>query len=227
MTSTPWRLRFWWQWIAANSLAELLGLGGVALAGWGVVRWLGEPVGWAPSLAFAGLFVLLGAFEGLVVGAMQARVLRQRLPGLTGWVRASVIGALAAWALGMVPSTVMSAGAPAASGASPEMGEALRLLLAAGLGLVAGPVLALFQWRCLRRRLGRAARWWLPANGAAWALGMPLVFAGAHLGASSDAPWQIALGVGLSLLAAGAVVGAVHGLALVWLLSFEIRSEHL
>lgn len=218
-TTTPWRLRFWWQWIAANSVAELLGLGGVALAGWGLLRWLGEPAGWGPSLAFAGLFALLGAFEGLLVGAMQARVLRQRLPGLTGWVLASVAGALAAWVLGMVPSTIMSAMTPAASGAPPEIGEALRLLLAAGLGMVAGPVLAFFQWRRLRLHVRRGAAWWLPANALAWASGMPVIFVGAHMGAWLHSPALVALGVSLSLLAAGAVVGAVHGLVLIWLLS--------
>lgn len=43
------------------------------------------------------------------------------------------------------------------------------------LGAVAGPVLALFQWRELRHHLAGAGGW-MAANAAAWALAMPLVF---------------------------------------------------
>lgn len=55
MTSTPWHLRFWRQWIAANSLAELLGLGGVALVALGV------------SLSLLAAGALVGAVHGLVL----------------------------------------------------------------------------------------------------------------------------------------------------------------
>lgn len=218
MTYTSWRSKFWWHWIVANSLAELVGLGSVAAIGYFVVTQVGEPHGLIPALFFTVSFILLGIVEGLVVGYAQAKVLRQRVPQLHGWIRATVIGAVVAWALGMLPSTLMNSMNTGDTTPPPEISEWLRLVFAAGLGLVAGPVLAFFQWRCLRHYLRRRAAWWLPANALAWALGMPVIFAGAHLGAGTANPLFITAGVGLSLLAAGATVGAVHGRVLVWML---------
>lgn len=219
MTGVAWQMKFWWQWVAANSIAELLGLGTVAIVGFLAAKQFGEPHGLGQSLSYAVLFVMLGAFEGLVVGLAQARVLLQRRPALQGWVGATVIGAVIAWTLGMAPSTLMSINEASTNGPPPEMSEALVLLLAAGLGFVAGPVLAFFQWRCLRRYVTRRAAWWLPANALAWMLGMPVIFMGINLSTLTSSPSLIVLGVGLSLLAVGAVVGAVHGRVLIWLLS--------
>lgn len=215
------RWRFWGRWVAANAVAELIGLGSVAALGILFVSRLGEPHGLMPSLGFAAAFTALGAIEGAVVGWAQARVLRSRWPALRGWTAATSVGAVVAWALGMLPSTLMNIGEPAAGAAAaapPQIGPGLQLLLAAGLGFAAGPVLAIFQWRRLREWLPRGALWWLPANGAAWALGMPVVFAGVH--AAVHAPSRtLAIGAAaLSLLAAGAVVGAVHGAVLVRLM---------
>lgn len=209
--------RFWWQWIIANGLDELAGLGAVAALGYAVVSQLGEPQGAVQSIAMAVLFTVFGAIEGLVVGWAQERVLRPRLPALTGWIRATVYGAVAAWALGMVPSTIMSLQAPQAGAQPPEMSDALQLLLAAALGAVAGPILAAFQWLRLRAAVPRRSAWWLPANAAAWAVGMPVVFAGAQLGSSLESPAVIALVVALTLAGAGAIVGAIHGRVLLWL----------
>ena len=39
------RNQFWWRWVAANSLAELLGLGTVAALGYVIVGNVGEPRG--------------------------------------------------------------------------------------------------------------------------------------------------------------------------------------
>jgi hypothetical protein len=74
-----------------------------------------------------------------------------------------------------------------------------------------------FQWLRLRLVVPRRSAWWLPANAAAWAAGMPIVFAGAHLGASLEPPGAIALLAALTLAAAGAIVGAIHGRVLLWL----------
>ena len=224
MTITTWRSQFWWHWIAANSLAELLGLGTVAALGYAIASRVREPHGVFQAIAFASVFVLLGAFEGLVVGWAQAKVLKLRLPGLTGWVRATVVGAAVSWALGMAPSTIMSLGQASEAKPPPEISEPLRLLLAAGLGLVAGPALAFFQWRRLRRHVPRAGLW-LPANSVAWAVGMPVIFLGAHVSACTTVPLLVAAGVGAALAAAGALVGAIHGRALLWLLPVASPSE--
>jgi hypothetical protein len=210
---------FWRRWIAANALAELFGLGGVALVGWLAYRHFGEPQGAAEALIWAAGMVALGAFEGVVVGIAQAQVLRRVRPALGGWVAATVVGAMLAWAVGMLPSTLMNL-RPAASatqaGAEPPL--VVVLLLAAALGAVAGPLLAVFQWRRLRTIVPRGALAWLPANAAAWALGMPIIFLGVQADELQAGLVLTGAAVALSLLAAGAVVGAVHGRVLLWVL---------
>ena len=216
MAASSLQTRFWWHWVVANSLAELLGLGTVASVGYVISSQVAEPHGLSQALALASAFILLGAFEGLVVGWAQARLLKLRLPKLTGWVRASVVGAVFAWVIGMVPSTLMRVGQSAEATQPPDISEPLRLLLAAGLGLAAGPILAFFQWRRLRQHVPHSG-WWLPANAVAWAVGMPIVFLGAHVGAYLTGNIAIVVAVAVALAAAGAAVGAIHGRVLLWL----------
>lgn len=214
-----WRSQFWWRWVAANALAELLGLGTVAGLGFLAIKHFGEPGSLSQALAFAAAFSVLGALEGAVVGVAQRSVLRTRLPALRGWVWSTIAGAMAAWAVGMVPSTVASVGQSAGTSPPVQPPLALVLLLAAALGAVAGPLLAAFQWLSLRKVVAGKAWLWLPANAAAWACGMPVIFLGAQANALTSNPAVIAAVVGLALLAAGAVVGAVHGWALLQLIT--------
>jgi hypothetical protein len=209
----------WARWVAANSLAETVGLGvtaavAVALAALGA----GHRPAWL-LVALVGT-VLAGAFEGAVVGYAQWRVLRVPLPELAArpWVVATVVGALVAWTLGMLPTTLMGMGGEA--GAEPAISDAAQLLLAATLGLLAGPVLGVPQWLVLRRFVPRAS-WWIVANAVAWAAGMPLIFVAAGLLPAEPTTATIVAAVLAACAAAGAVVGAVHGVWLVTLLRFR------
>ncbi len=209
-------LLFWLRWVIANTLGEAVGLSTVLLVGFAVLGpYLAKLPGAWPAVLGLVAGVLLGIFEGVVVGGLQGAVLRRRLPrvALRTWVWATVIGAVVAWGLGMLPSTLM--GAVADSGqAAAEPPDSLIYLLAAGMGAVAGVILALAQWVVLRRRVRRAG-WWLPANSLAWLFGMPLVFLGMGLlPAGASLLQAVPLVVGATA-AAGAVVGAIHGLFLV------------
>ncbi len=203
----------WLRWTGANAAGELVGLGGVALAIALLAPHLGDLPGPLTSLGI----VLLGLFEGVVVGAAQWWVLRRRLPALRAraWIMASAAGALVAWLLGMLPSTLMDLGAVGGVAGPPvEPSELTQLSLAAALGAIGGPVLALFQWRVLRRHVRRSG-WWIAANALAWAAGMPLIFlvaGGVPAGGVTVAFVLLAL---LALAGTGAVVGAIHGVALV------------
>lgn len=117
----------------------------------------------------------------------------------------------------MVPSTTLSSGAEPGAPAPQEPGESVIYALAFLVGLVLGPVLGFARWLVLRRHVRRAVLW-MPANALAWAFGMVVVFAGADPAAAGGASVVTAALVLLALAAAGAVVGAVHGVALVWLL---------
>ena len=124
----------------------------------------------------------------------------------------------------MTPSMIMSFVQPATPEAPPDMTTGLRMALAAGLGMAAGPLLAFFQWRVLRNHLASAA-WWLPANALAWAFGMPILFAGVHVADASPNNALAVLTAAATITAAGAVVGAIHGTVLLWLCRADIRRE--
>ena len=90
-------------------------------------------------------------------------------------------------------------------------------LLAIGKGTVAGLVLASVQWLALREWVDRA--WlWLPANAAAWMVGMPLIFVGASFLTEGASVMQNAVPVPMAIIASAMIVGAIQGAVLVWLL---------
>ena len=174
------------------------------------------------TLALAAAAVLAGTLvEGTVVGTAQWSVLRGPLPRIRWrtWAVATGAGAFLAWLLGMIPSTVLSLGADSGgAGAAPaEPSNAVVLGLAFCMGLVLGPVLGFVQWLVLRRFVSHAALW-MPANGVAWAFGMVVIFTGIDPAISGGFGFLSVAIVALTLACAGAVVGAIHGLALVWLL---------
>jgi hypothetical protein len=212
-----WDWTLWQRWVIANALGELVGLGAAAVAGVALVQLFETTLATLASLAGAGAIILLGTFEGVVVGLAQWLVLRRPFPALSrrAWVLASAVGAFVAWTLGMIPSTLIDSGTDAGAALPAEMSDALMYALAAAMGAVLGPILGIPQWLALRRHIRRAA-WWIPANAAAWVLGMPVVFIGASSAPTGGLPGLVATGL-LTAVSAGAVVGAIHGLALIWL----------
>ncbi|HSR15235.1 MAG TPA: hypothetical protein VLL51_05755 [Gemmatimonadales bacterium] len=204
---------FYRRWIAANGWSEAAGLGTTFALGRAAAPAIDQISGVPAVLTAAALAVLLGVLlEGALVGWAQAGALRPRLPGLTGssWIRATMLGAGIAWLLGMVPSTVMSLQSSPGGAPPPQISSVATLVLAAGLGAVTGPVLGSAQWFVLRRHVPRAGHW-LWANALAWALGMPVLFAGMDLVPWSAAPWRVAVWLYLVTGVTGLLVGAVHG----------------
>ena len=210
--------RLYLRWIAANSLAELLGLGATFALDILLFTRLPEPTRLVPALGLILLTTATGAVEGTVVGLLQWSVLRAPFPQVTrrAWLLATLAGALVAWFLGSLPSTLIGLGGDPSGATAQEPETWLMMLLAAGMGLVLGLVLALPQWRVLRRQARRA--WaWLPANAAAWALGMPVIFAAVDLAyRAGTIPGAVGI-MAAALALTGAIVGAVHGVALSWL----------
>lgn len=207
----------WGRWVLVNALAEMIGLGLSALLTASVFLQFEEQLGvWLGALV-----IVLGStiLEGTAVGLGQWLVLRSVLPWLKArtWWLATSAGAFVAWVLGMIPSTVMNTTADAGNAPAPEMSDWLVFGMAALMGLVLGPVLGLPQWLVLRRRVAGAG-WWVVANAVAWAAGMALIFFVVALVPAGDlTPATVVIILG-GLALAGAVVGAIHGIALVWLL---------
>ncbi|GAB4482759.1 MAG: hypothetical protein Kow00124_31840 [Anaerolineae bacterium] len=220
---TGWGL--WGRWIVANALGEAVGLGLAALLGAALGLAIERTYGSFAGVIMAVVLIIAGTFEGVVVGLAQSWVLRGAVERLSvsRWVLMTGLGAFVAWVLGMLPSTLMDMGTPGATAVpAADVPDAVMYVMAAGLGFVAGPILGFFQWTALRAHVRRAG-WWLLANALAWMVGMPLVF----MVAGSAPPAGITAGyaafVLLMILATGALVGAVHGGFLVWLLRKHSR----
>jgi hypothetical protein len=204
----------WLRWTAANGVSELIGLSTFLIIGLLVSKIDTRSVG-GILLAFA-LTIASGAVEATIVGLAQWWAMRPRFPKVTrfDWWRATLIGALVGYAFGYLPSTLMSMGESAAGPAPTEPPQWLTLLLAAGLGAAAGAVLSFAQWLVLRGKSRRAGLW-IPANMLAWACGMPIIFEGIDLAFKVSQLWLSVLIAAIGILAAGLVVGAIHGRFLV------------
>lgn len=99
------------------------------------------------------------------------------------------------------------------------------LLLAAGMGIALGALLGAAQWTVLRNHVPRAG-WWIPANAVAWAIGMALVFAGmSFIPDSGVVTPGIVVALLVFIVLAGTAVGAIHGLALIWLVRERDRAQ--
>jgi hypothetical protein len=146
--------------------------------------------------------------------------MRPRFPsiGRFTWWRGTFVGALIAYVLGYLPSTIMNMGEATASGGPvAEPAQWIVLLLAAGMGAIAGAILSFAQWFVLCSKVHRAGIW-VPTNMLAWVFGMPIIFWGIDLAFKMPALWQSILLMAGTLFVAGAVVGAIHGLFLVRLI---------
>ena len=212
-----WDWNVWYHWVLANAVGEGVGLGMTLVIGVIVFSGAEQTVG---PVAVAGLAILAGTLiEGMIVGTAQWLVLRRPLQGMRwrSWALATALGACVAWTLGMIPSTFFLTGVQSGTAAPAQMNDLLRYGLAAFMGFVLGSVLGVPQWLVLRCYV-RKAGWWVLANAIAWALGMVVVFLGIHIVVQGGFQVSMLVILGLFLLGAGGVVGAVHGFALIWLL---------
>ena len=217
MTDENSNFTFWIRWTLANAIGELIGLGTVFVAGFYFFYRFGEPHGAMALVGMALLVIVLAIYEGAAVGLAQWIVLRNPLRGLSrrSWLVATIVGAVVAWILGMIPGTLFSFNEEASTTTEPAM--ILALGVAAIMGAVLGVILAAAQWWVLRNHVPKALVW-LFANAVAWAVAMPLIFwmVGATIGESRAPGAIVTLVAGIGV--AGAVVGGIHGLFLVRML---------
>lgn len=209
--------QLWSRWTLANALSEMIGLGLTFVITGLFFSRLGDQNTLPSILLSFVVAVLSGAVEATFVGLAQWRAMQPWFPSISrfAWWRATLVGALIAYVLGYLPSTLMSmseATANAAPAAEPEQWAVL--LLAAGMGGVGGAVLSFAQWLALRGSV-KGAGIWIPANVVAWLFGMPVIFWGIDLAFKMSALWQSVLAMAGTLFMAGAIVGALHGFFLV------------
>jgi hypothetical protein len=207
--------KLWIRWVAANALGEFIGLGLTFAIIGALITYLGPAESQLLIMVTFILLVASGAMEATVVGMLQWWAMKPWFPMIKfrSWWMATTIGALVAYVIGYLPSTMMDFGAEASVEVF-EPSAGMVLLLAALLGLVGGAILSFAQWLVLRKQV-EGAGWWIPANMLAWAVGMPIIFHGVDKAMELSSVVQISLVMGGWLLVAGAIVGAVQGIFLV------------
>ncbi|HEY3311379.1 MAG TPA: hypothetical protein VGK00_07030 [Anaerolineales bacterium] len=206
----------WFRWIAVNAISEMIGLGATfAVLGLVASRFENAQTYGGVLLSFV-IAVASGSIEATIVGLSQWWAMHPWFPFVErfAWWRATLVGALLGYVLGYLPSTLLNIGESAGQPVMAEPAQWLTLLLAAGLGAVAGAVLSFAQWLVLRDSLHRAGIW-IPANMLAWVFGMPVIFQTMDIAFRMPTFWLSMVVVAAGLFIAGAVVGAIHGLALV------------
>jgi hypothetical protein len=197
----------WRRWTSAVAIGETIAFIAPAVAG----AALGALD--APFWLLAPVVLACGAVEGAVLGLAQAFALRQALPTVAtrDWVRATVVGALVAWSIGLLPSAFELERLPTAAVVGAGVPLATTLLLSMGA----------LQWRVLRTRVPRAG-WWIATTAGAWAAGL-IAFTAvtSPLWQEGQSPVLIAaIGV-LGGVVMATTVAAASGAALVWLTGAE------
>jgi hypothetical protein len=208
----------WLRGVGANGLGEMFGLGLTFAVGVGVISRLGNQESVKVILLSFLVAVVSGTIEATLVGLMQWWAMNPWFPTIkrAKWWLATLVGALVAYVLGYLPSTLMSLGEQA----SPPQTNAVEpkqwqvLLLAALLGVVGGAVLSFAQWLELRRK-NNSASIWIPANMLAWFVGMPLIFWGIDKAQNLSGLGWVVLFIAGVLLVTGMLVGAIHGIFLI------------
>ena len=111
--------QLWRRWTLANALSEMLGLGlTFVITGLFFSSIGGQNTVASILLSFA-VAVLSGAVEATFVGLAQWWAMQPWFPSIErfAWWRGTLIGALIAYVLGYLPSTLMSMGEATASSA--------------------------------------------------------------------------------------------------------------
>lgn len=181
---------------------------------WVIFVTVGEALGFAvPAAVGALLFdespavlgasvIVAGVIEGVLLGSAQWLVLRSELPrlALARWAGWTVVGVVAAYPLGLLPSVFYEAWS--------QWPVVTQVLLFVVVGLCLLATIGTAQWVELRRHVDRAGRWIL-GTAAAWAAAL------ATFGLISTPLWQEGQSVELRILigvSAGLVMAVVMAL---------------
>ena len=187
---------------------------------WVTIVTLGEALGFAVPATVGALFfdqspmvlgaavVLAGVIEGVLLGSAQWLVLRSELPrlALVRWAGWTVVGVVAAYPLGLVPSVFFESWS--------HWPVVAQILLFVVVGLCLLATIGTAQWVELRRHVDRAGRW-IVGTGAAWAAALTV------FGLISTPLWQegqsvtvrVAIGVFAGLVMA-VVMALISGLVM-------------
>jgi hypothetical protein len=154
--------RLYWRWILYNSVAFVVVLTAVAVLASISADVLHLDFTSSSKLVALLVAILGAALFGGVLGSLQWRVIRERVPvPRKDWIVASVGPALLGWLFVITPAVISAQDSDAdVSGA---------FLLAASQTLALGPLLGFSQANVLRAYTRRWA-WWIAANIVSWVI---------------------------------------------------------
>jgi hypothetical protein len=195
------------RWVLSCTAGELLGFGGIPVAGGALAVWLTADLEHSVrSLVFYAVAVIGGLGEGAVLAWFQLRVLGVAFPDIDRrrWIRNTVLAAAFAWACGMLAPTLDDlVGLSAVAQVAIWVPASLLILFSIGVA----------QARVFRGVVERPRRW-IAANVLGWLLGLPWTFVlPALLPETAPAPAWITVFVIAGILM-GLTVGLVTGVSL-------------
>jgi hypothetical protein len=208
-----WRL--WEWWLLATIVGTIVAVGIVVL---------GSAI--ASNLSPMNTVVMLhiiGVLEGVVLGFTQWLVLRRYIKHIGWWVLATGIGSLIAWLIS-VKFIVVLALLSFNSTMTETTTVALRQAVF-GMGAWVGAVLGIAQWLVLRSHVHNGLGW-VVTNSLAWGLGLLVSFMGVTGVKPGEFTIETAVVHIVTGAATGTIVGAVTGIALVWLLKPRLLKHH-
>jgi hypothetical protein len=205
----------WEWWVLATATGGLIGMGIVAVAS-AIASQFG-------TVSTVSLLHVVGALEGITLGLTQWLVLRRYIKHMGWWIIATGIGAMIAWLIGLKVIVVLTLIFFSDLTAQPMLSTLLEA--AFFLGIWVGAVLGCAQWFVLRSHVRRAMIW-VFANALAWGFGLLIALTGATLIKPGEVKLETAL-IGIATGGVtGFVIGAITGIALVWLLKPRLLRHH-
>ena len=197
-------------WLFACALAEAIGIGFAA----SLITWVHV---FAPHANWTAVYVAAGAVEGTALGALQARVLRRRVPSLNAaaFTAITALAAIAGWA-----GAALARSAAAAHGGmtqAPGLGVVLGMSVLGGAA--AGVLFGAAQALVLGRYVKHSARF-VVCNAGGWAAAMPVIFFGASVCALA---WGL-VAIAAVGIASGALAGTLLG-SMTWLFVAKLQPK--
>ncbi|MCU0435872.1 MAG: hypothetical protein MUC87_20605 [Bacteroidia bacterium] len=210
---------FWLSWTINCALGELIGIGAAGVIAILVFKLVGEPQTTGSKLLVLLCMMCAGLIEGAILGYMQWRILRHKLPELprSNWMQYTMLIAVLGWMLGMMPSLFFmdqSTAPSAGEAAAPPIPGTLFAALSVGVGLFLGALFGLFQWFELRHYVHHSKQWIL-ANALGWGAGIGWIYFFAGLPEEHTPLLEVIFYGVCGGILAGLSVGAITGAFLV------------
>lgn len=205
------------KWVLANLIAKLLGLG--------IIPFVGTIFSINNNQNLQIVLILVGLFQGLILGVAQWFVLRRYMRNSIWWLLATILGCLFGW---LLVSFVIALALFTMAIAQKELDSITILFgviwLATTVGILVGLPQALILLTSLRVKFYKAV-WWMNVNALAWIIRLFLVFAASGI-ISDRFPLSIVFVMfGAEILITLAYSG-ITGVLLVNLLQSSLRKRH-